>query len=283
MRFVNAIEKDWLVIAQPFEVKSWIQYADSILSGLSLKCINDSISYSFDRDILPTIIQALNSYDRLECLKTLFDQIESELMRSIHILFDSEPDVLIILYLGLCNGAGWVTQIGKQRVILLGAEKILELNWDTETKLKGLIFHELGHIWHECKGIARFHGEYLKEKAILQLYREGIAMVCEQILCHDECYYHQGEEWAEWCKDNLFEIRKEYWKRIENEKSVQDFFGDWNDYKGYPDTGYYLGAQFIRYLMCKQSFDRIASLPYQELYEEFRIWSDLGDEPDCNQ
>lgn len=177
MRFVNAIEKDGLVTAQPFEVKSWTKYADSILLGLSQKCINDSISYSFDREVLPTIIQALNSRDRLERLKNLFDQIENELNRSIHILFDSYPDVLIILYLGLCNGAGWVTQIGKQRVILLGAEKILELNWDTEMRLKGLIYHELGHIWHECKGIAWFHGESLKEKAILQLYREGIAMV----------------------------------------------------------------------------------------------------------
>lgn len=153
----------------------------------------------------------------------------------------------------------------------------------TEMRLKGLIYHELGHIWHECKGIARFHGEYLKEKAILQLYREGIAMVCEQILCKDECYYHQGEEWAEWCKNNLIEIKKEYWKRIENGKSVQDFFGDWNDYKGYPDTGYYLGAQFIRYLMCKYPFNRIASLPYQRLYDEYRIWSVLDDEAERNK
>ncbi len=275
MRFINAIKEERLQLIQPFEIKTWGQYADSILSGLSKKCIDDSSSYCVDREIRPIVIQALNSNGRLYALEKQFAQIQTELNQSIHLLFNSDPDVLIILYLGLCNGAGWATRIGEQRVILLGVEKILELNWDTETRLKCLIYHELGHVWHECEGVAWFKTECLRERAILQLYREGIAMVCEQILCGDESYYHQGKEWINWCKENLIEIKKEYRNRIEHEQDVRDFFGDWNDYKGHSDTGYYLGAQFIRHLMHKQSLKEIAALSYKELDEAYKRYSDL--------
>ena len=159
MRFINAIKEERLQLIQPFEIKTWGQYADSILSGLSKKCIDDSSSYCVDREIRPIVIQALNSNGRLYALEKQFAQIQTELNQSIHLLFNSDPDVLIILYLGLCNGAGWATRIGEQRVILLGVEKILELNWDTETRLKGLIYHELGHVWHECEGVAWFKAE----------------------------------------------------------------------------------------------------------------------------
>lgn len=38
-------------------------------------------------------------------------------------------DVDIILYLGLASGAGWATTLGGKRVILLGVEKIIEIDW----------------------------------------------------------------------------------------------------------------------------------------------------------
>ncbi|MDU5651742.1 MAG: hypothetical protein E6038_11695, partial [Clostridium perfringens] len=69
----------------------------------------------------------------------------------------------------------------------------------------------------------------ISEKALFQLYSEGVAMLFEQLLCGDENYYHQNQEgWIDWCENNLIELKREYLIRITNSESVQDFFGDWN-------------------------------------------------------
>ena len=76
----------------------------------------------------------------------------AELQERLPVLFDKECEVTVVLYLGLCNAAGWVTFLGGKKVVLLGVEKVLELNWDSEEKLKALLYHEIGHIWHEIYG-----------------------------------------------------------------------------------------------------------------------------------
>lgn len=61
-------------------------------------------------------------------------------------LEDASINVVIVLYLGLCNGAGWVVSLANIPHILFGMEKIIELNWYNENEMKGLIYHELGHV-----------------------------------------------------------------------------------------------------------------------------------------
>lgn len=275
MQFIDGLSLLNKHDTEPFQIEKWTRYADLVYPGLALKCKNDSEVYSFSTDVLPIIVQTTKDWTRLQRLAELFKEIEEELSNSVHILFDYEPDVLIILYLGLCNGAGWATKIGEQRVVLLGAEKILELSWDNKAKMQGLIYHELGHIWHEYEGASGFTYQSASERAMQQLYREGIAMVCEQILCSDMTYYHQGEKWAVWCEENIGRIKKEYFRRIENQESVREFYGDWNHYEGFSDVGYYLGAQFICYLMKYYSLKEIATLSYKELYQRFEAYASL--------
>ena len=45
-----------------------------------------------------------------------------------------------------------MTNINGRDVILLGVEKILELNWFDEVSMCGLIYHELGHVYHTQYG-----------------------------------------------------------------------------------------------------------------------------------
>lgn len=272
MQFIDGLSQLDKFDTEPFQMEKWTRYADSVYPGLATKCKDDSEAYTFATDILPIVVQAIKESMRLQKTVKLFKEIEEELRNNVHILFDYEPDVLIILYLGLCNGAGWATRIGEQRVVLLGAEKIIELNWDNKEKMQGLIYHELGHIWHEYEGVSGFAYQSTSELAIQQLYREGIAMACEQILCSNMTYYHQGEEWSVWCEENIGKIKKEYFRRIENQESVREFYGDWNYYEGFSDVGYYLGAQFIRYLMKYYSLKEIATLSYKELYQRFEAY-----------
>lgn len=66
--------------------------------------------------------------------------------------FGNDLDVDLFLYVGLCNGAGWVTTLNGRDVVLLGIEKILELGWVSLGDMQGLIYHELGHIYHSQHG-----------------------------------------------------------------------------------------------------------------------------------
>ena len=73
-----------------------------------------------------------------------FVRVTKGLNQRIIDCFAHELEIDIVLYLGLCNAAGWVTNINGRDVILLGIEKILELSWYDEDSMYGLIYHELG-------------------------------------------------------------------------------------------------------------------------------------------
>ena len=201
--------------------------------------------------------------------KTSFVNVTENLSDRIFKKFRVDLDVTIIFYLGLGNAAGWATTINNQRVVLLGLEKIVELGWYDEKNMQDLIFHELGHIYH----FLFEHRELLvskKKKSVLQLYREGVAMVFEQMLCGDENRFHQNiDGWLGWCRKNDKIIKTEYLKRVKNNESVQDFFGDWCSFKGHSDVGYYLGTVFVRSLMNKLSLQEIASMKLSKVYKEF--------------
>ena len=68
-----------------------------------------------------------------------------EVERKIKTLFDVK-DYNIVIYVGLENGAGWVTEFMGRPSILFGLEAIAELKW--YDKLEGLIAHEFGHLVH---------------------------------------------------------------------------------------------------------------------------------------
>ena len=51
----------------------------------------------------------------------------------------NEFDVLYVIYVGIGNGAGWVTKLRNSRAILFGLEMIAECNWTESDSVKGLI------------------------------------------------------------------------------------------------------------------------------------------------
>ena len=187
--------------------------------------------------------------------------------------FGKTLDVDVILYLGLGSGAGWATSLENKKVILLGIEKIIELKWYDEKMLFALIAHELGHIWHMETGGVFHQQNTMREKSVFQLFSEGIAMYFEQKLCENDWFYHQDKVgWLSWCKTHKSEIKQEYFFRVQNEISVQDFFGDWCSYQGYSDVGYFLGCEFIKFLISKLSIIQVAKLNNDRLYEEFMLF-----------
>lgn len=278
MKIINTCEQVKLVFENGFDLENWRKYAAEISKELPSKCEKDAQSYNFEKDIMPVISSALNE-EKIDLVDRNFKKIIGKLNKNLEKLFKTEPDINIILYLGLCNAAGWATTVDGKDTVLLGIEKIIELDWGDETNMQALILHEIGHLWHKLNGNLYLPDFTVRRKSIQQLYQEGVAMVCEQILCDSEFYHQDKDGWLDWCYENENDIKREYLRRLDKKESVQDFFGDWCSYNGHSDVGYFLGCRFVRYLMGSRSLNEIAKMKYTALNKAFSEFVNTVIEP----
>lgn len=256
-----------------FNLQNWKSYTKEFSNSLNEKCLEDAKEYNFNEEVLPVFNHALKNDKQIQAISTTFTKVTNNLIKRMSILFDKDIELDIILYLGLCNGAGWATTLDNKNAILLGIEKIIELNWGDEETFQSLVFHEIGHIWHKLYGELYLPVTTQGEKNMLQLYQEGVAMICEQILSNN-CSYHQDKNgWLNWCKKNKTKLNCEFLNRVKNNETAADFFGDWNSYKGHSDVGYYLGCEFIRHLQNKYTLIKVANLSLDILMNEFEKYA----------
>lgn len=249
--------------------EKWNRYIQDCLPYAKEMIEQDAVEYDFKKQVLPVLNRV---YDRKKEIGELHDSflaLMSDLEEKIEQKLHTRLDVVIVLYLGLCNGAGWAVSFSDRTHILLGIEKIIELNWYHEREMKGLIYHELGHVWHKQNRTSAFPVlRTLKDKALWQLYSEGVAMYCEQLLCEDERFYHQDKEgWLNWCNENRNLLFREYIRVIEEEESHQKFFGDWCSYLGVSDLGYYLGCELVKKASGIKGASAILDLSLSEIEE----------------
>jgi hypothetical protein len=253
-----------------FDRSLWKTYADKIMPGLTEKLENDSREYDFGSQLLPVLNLAMASREKLEAAHHSFQIVTEHLAEKMRGLTGADMQVDVVFYFGLCNGAGWATTLNGNQIVLLGAEKIIELDWCTPYSMEGLLYHELGHIWHDIMGTMSQKTSSLREKYILQMYQEGVAMYIEQLLTNDFTHHHQNKgDWLDWCNSNRRELNQEYLRLLQANESAQDFFGDWNCYQGHSDVGYYLGCEFVKWLAKDHSLLELANLSIHELYESF--------------
>lgn len=244
-----------------FNISLWEKYVDSIFPNMSNKLKEDSKDYDFEKEILPVIQNLFKSKEKALMSQSAFIKATENLSNIASEKLGEDIDITIVLYLGLCNGAGWATEINGQKIILLGIEKIVELDWCSETALKGLIYHELGHIFHYEHRFFKDELNNCKERSLFQLYTEGFAMYIEQLLCGDREFYHQNtNDWLDWCKNNQKRMYQLFLTKIKNEESTQGFFGDWNSIEGKSDVGYYLGCELVKHLSLQYSLKELANL-----------------------
>ncbi len=131
-----------------FDIELWEKYADEISSELKNKVKKDSKRNDFEKQTLPVLNSLIKNRETAKNAHASFLKSTKNLEEKIFEKFNVDLDVTIVFYLGLCNGAGWATTINGKPAILLGIEKITELNWCDEKSMIALIYHELGHIWH---------------------------------------------------------------------------------------------------------------------------------------
>ena len=56
----------------------------------------------------------------------------------------------------------------------------------------------------------------------------------------------------------------------------QRYFGDWVRFHGHGDSGYYLGARFVRFLLETEDFDRLILWGIPEVCEGFGRFMQLA-------
>ena len=263
----NEITK--LFDAGSFDMSNWKHYVLNISKTL-LKLIQDDVmEYDFKRQILPVIQFLFENRELADITHTSFIKVTRKLDEKCETVLHDKLDCTIILYMGLCNAAGWAAKLDGEPVILLGIEKIVELNWVDEISMIGLIYHGLGHYWHFQNRSTETHLKTLKEKSLWQLYTEGMAMYFEQLMYGNPHFYHQNKNgWLDWCDKNKHRIAKEYLRRIENNENVQDFFGDWCSFEEHSDVGYYLGAEIVNLISKDCGMDSLINLKL-EVVEDY--------------
>ncbi len=172
-------------------------------------------------------------------------------------------DFQVIIYHGLGNSAGEATKIKGKPTILFGVEKVVSLGWDNEEKILNLIVHEYAHLIHESLQKSGLEREDPIESDVFRIYVEGFATYMEDV-------YHGREntDWYQKCEERKEDLKSECLNRFKRGISCRDFYGDWWEVFGISDTGYYLGYQFIKYLLKEYGLVEIASFEYNEVQEK---------------
>lgn len=259
-----------------FEIEKWKSYMNTSIPGAKEICLSDmqetmNAGFSWQNDFLPVLNSVVR--DEVKRNKTIesFCRVTEHLDERIIERFQKTVDVDLILYLGLCNGAGWVTSINGKNTVLFGIEKIMELNWCDTDSMIGLIVHELGHVYQAQYGVLHRKFDSLSDTFLWQLFTEGVAMVFEQEIVGDPEYFHQNNNgWKQWCDEHVALIKQSFRADVSSmTQKNQRYFGDWVSFEGYGDTGYYLGACFVRFLLDSDCFDHIILYGIQEVREGF--------------
>lgn len=259
-----------------FSLDRWKEYIRKAFPLAEKPCLGDleeclDAGLSWENDYLPMLDSAYENAEVRARALASFQILTENLNDRIRCVFGRELDADLVLYLGLGSGAGWVTELGGRTTVLFGIEKIAELGWEGEKAMTGLIYHELGHVYQRQYGTLEREFEKNADSFLWQLFTEGVAMVFEQMLAGGKDYFHQyDDEWKTWCDANLRRIANDFNSELDTMTlATQRWFGDWVEYDGHGDTGYFLGARFVQKIMEEHSFDELINFDIDEVRAQF--------------
>ena len=204
MRIIDAFTEAWSCFPDNvFSLDAWRRYVARISPALTQLCLEDVKDYDFEQQVLPVLQAYATQQEKARHAHEAFVRHTQGIEARLSALgLPVEAD--LVLYLGMCCAAGWATELDGRPAVLLGLEKIVELDWQDDLSMQTLIFHELGHLWHfQHRTVPAF-----ADASLWQLYTEGMAMYFEQRLVGDRHFFHQNKnDWFAWCeanRDSLF-------------------------------------------------------------------------------
>ncbi|MGB9824739.1 MAG: hypothetical protein ACPLN0_01740 [Candidatus Hydrothermia bacterium] len=238
-------------------VESWLEYINEY-PELFEKIVRDFERNKLDFRKYTGVLLKRNATElelAYNSLLNTFPKVERKIQQYFEI-----NNYNIVIYVGLENGAGWVTEFMGKPSLLFGLEAISELRW--YEKLQGLIAHEFGHLvhWHlRGENIEKFENE-----PIFCLYVEGFAQRIEDLIM-GRPWHVEEEGWFNWCEENEAILKREFLRRIKEREALNPFFGYWYELFGKRFTGYYLGYKFILWLEEQHTLEEIAKLREEDI------------------
>ncbi len=257
------------------KMELWESYYNSNFPDVERKCKEDyeaegyswreiGLTKVFNRtkEDFPKMIEGYNNL--LKLLKGMDEKVKD--------IFHVDIDINIVIYSGLLNSAGWVDKYEGKRAMLFGIDKIAELGWQHEDKIKALICHELCHVAHfqiRSESNLPEHVEHSKyNEGIWNIYEEGFAQYFQQVL-GESSVDSRGEQWNIECEKIEEQLKEEYIKALEDkEKGTRDFYGDWFKVLGISDVGYFLGSKLIANLSRRYTIEDIAFMEFDLIEKE---------------
>ena len=112
-----------------FQKPVWERYLGDVSSELFLKVTKDSGGYNYENEILPVMSLLVGHPEKIVKTHESFLSAINGLEDKIIAKTGSTLRAQLVFYIGLCNGAGWATTLDGSPAVLLGVEKIVELNW----------------------------------------------------------------------------------------------------------------------------------------------------------
>lgn len=169
--------------------------------------------------------------------------------------------VTFVIHVGIGCGAGWATTFRGRPAVLFGVENAAETGWTDRQTVVALVEHELAHLihdrWRRRARVGRLEGH---RGPWWQLYEEGFATHCEFLLGGTGAHHSTTEtrDWLEWCRRNRSRLASLFLRAVRSRRSTGRFFGSWYDIDGYIESGYFLGAEAVRWWESRFSLHQIA-------------------------
>ncbi len=248
-------------------LEKWIEEYMSLfpeLFRLVKGCYGDGWREVARSRVFPRLDGLISSIE--SAYSNLFSVIPEAYGRSME-FWSVDVEVVFVVYVGVGCGAGWATDYCDRYAVLLGLENIAELGWCGVDDLMGLVLHELSHVVHAyLRGISCKKLEELEGDPLFLLYSEGFATRCEHLILGRESWRIASDgSWIRWCRGNIGFLAREYLRRVDEGRPVNDFYGSWLNIEGRSQTGYFLGHEFIRYLEKGRSIREIAVMDFDEV------------------
>lgn len=240
--------------------------AMSVAPTLRDLCIQDYLSAGEDWVQIAhqtVFTRTHQDYVRMRRIHERLKALIPELHATLHAFYPFPKTIKWVLYHGLGNGAGWSTTYQGAPAILCGIDKIAALDWSSDEELLRLCAHEYAHVVH-----AHLRGPLLpphtpEHHPVLRLYVEGFASYYETFIA---ALPDRLTRWEKQCALIFDDLKRMYAQAlVSNPAMCAKFFGDWTLIYELPDTGYYLGKQWVKALAQTYDFDTLARLPYDEL------------------
>lgn len=281
MKIIDTFEQiEAMCASGMFDEAKWTNYIRALsptVERLNREDMQECLStgkFTFENDYLPVLNAACADGAARKKAHESFLRCAEGLEEKVIRAFGRCPDIDIYFYFGLCGGAGWVTEVDGRLSVLLGLEKIVELDWTGLDNMNGLLIHELGHCYQAVFGVLERGGDCPRKEYLWQLFIEGIAMYFEQRICGGSEYFHQYTvEWKDWCDSHLETIKADFESELDDMSlATQRYFGDWASYEGHGDVGYYLGCRLIQFAMKSHSFDELITWDIPDVE---KLWKDF--------